>query len=445
MTGAGDDGAPETAAASGGPAHVGDARLLRRTRRRLVAWSGAITLVVLVVLGTAIYATTAWSLASDSTAQLTSRARGLERMIAVGPIPPPAEVPSRFPIGIGFGGERSGSIALVVTPDGMVAGPPDVGVAGIPDEAGITAARAGTTDVRTATAGDTPVRVVSIPVTRGGEVYVLQVVGDRTAEVRTLATLVFVLLVGGLGALALALVGGAVYAGRALVPIRESLRRQREFAADASHELRTPLGVVRGSIEHLERHPDEPVGSVGTALVDMKAEVDHMTGLVDELLLLARADSGTLDIERVPVDLGDSAASALGGLATLAAERTVHVELDAVPTAVVGDPSRLRQLVTILADNAVRHSPPEGHVAVRVAPEARRVVLTVDDAGPGIDPAHLPHVFDRFWRAPGSPGEGAGLGLAIAAWIAQSHGGTISAENRPAGGARFRVSLPLAG
>ena len=84
-------------------------------------------------------------------------------------------------------------------------------------------------------------------------------------------------------------------------------------------------------------------------------------------------------------------------------------------------------------------------MAVRVVPEARRAVLIVDDAGPGIDPAHLPHVFDRFWRAPGSAGEGAGLGLAIAAWIVQSHDGTISAENPPGGGARFRVSLPLAG
>jgi two-component system sensor histidine kinase CiaH len=445
MTDTGGDVTPEAAAASGVPVHVGDARLLRRTRRRLVAWSGAITLVTLLVLGVAIYATTAWSLASDSTTQLTARANGLERMIAVGPVPPPAEVPNRFPIGIGFGGERSGSIALVVTPDGAVAGPPDVGVAGIPDMAGVAAARVGTLDVRTTTAGGTPVRVLSVPLVRDGGTYVLQVVGDRTAEVRTLQTLLLVLLVGGLGALALALVGGAVYAERALVPIRESLRRQREFAADASHELRTPLAVVRGSIDHLERHVDEPVGSVGTALIDMKAEVDHMTGLVDELLLLARADSGTLDIERVPVDLGDTAASALGGVSALAAERTVHVELDAVPTTVVGDPSRLRQLVTILADNAVRHSPPDGHVAVRVAPEARHVVLTVDDAGPGIDPAHLTHVFDRFWRAPGARGEGAGLGLAIAAWIAQSHGGTISAENRPAGGARFRVSLPLAG
>ncbi len=428
-----------------GAAHLGDARLLRRTRLRLVAWSGAITLVVLVALGTTIYITTAWSLASDSTAQLTARAHGLERMIAVGPVPPPAEVPARLPIGIGFGGERSGSIALVITPDGTVAGPPDLGVAGIPDVAGVAAAREGTTDVRTATAGGIPIRIVSIPLVRDGSTYVLQVVGDRTAEVRTLQTLILVLLVGGLGALALALVGGAVYAERALVPIRDSLRRQREFAADASHELRTPLAVVRGSIEHLERHTDEPVGSVGTALTDMKAEVDHMTGLVDELLLLARADSGTIEVERVPVDLGDAAASALGGLSGLAAERTVRVELDAVPVTVVGDPSRLRQLVTILADNAVRHSPPGGSVAVRVVPEARRAVLIVDDAGPGIDPAHLPHVFDRFWRAPGSAGEGAGLGLAIAAWIVQSHDGTISADNPPGGGARFRVSLPLAG
>jgi two-component system, OmpR family, sensor histidine kinase CiaH len=431
-------------ARSTGPSNLGDARLLRRTRLRLVAWSGAITLVVLVVLGLAIYVTTAWSLASAATAQLTARATGLERMIGSAPPPPPAEVPTRLPVGIGFGGERSGSIAIVVTPDGSYAGPADLAVSGIPDLSGIAAARAGSTDVRTATAGGTPVRIVSIPVVRDGATYVLQVVGDRTAEVRTLEILLVVLLVGGLGALALALVGGSVYAERALIPIRESLRRQREFAADASHELRTPLAVVRGSIEHLERHPDEPIASVGSALTDMKAEVDHMTGLVEELLLLARADSGTVEVERVPVDLGDLAASALGGLSTLAAERTVHVELDALPTMVTGDPSRLRQLVTILADNAVRHSPPDGHVVVHVVPDAKRAIVTVEDEGPGIAPADLPHVFDRFWRAPGSPGEGAGLGLAIAAWIVESHGGSILAEDRASGGARFRVSLPLA-
>ena len=108
---------------------------------------------------------------------------------------------------------------------------------------------------------------------------------------------------------------GTIYARRALVPIRESLanqraalRRQREFAADASHELRTPLTVIRSSVEHLERHRDEPVATVGSALEDIDDEVRHMTAIVEDLLLLARSDSGAVALERVPVDLGDVAA-----------------------------------------------------------------------------------------------------------------------------------------
>ena len=119
---------------------------------------------------------------------------------------------------------------------------------------------------------------------------------------------------------------GTVYARRALVPIRESLanqrtalRRQREFAADASHELRTPLTVIRSSVEHLARHRDATVGSVGSALEDIDDEVRHMTSIVEDLLLLARSDSGAVALEHIPVDLGDVAAdgaSAMGKPAT---------------------------------------------------------------------------------------------------------------------------------
>ena len=98
----------------------------------------------------------------------------------------------------------------------------------------------------------------------------------------------------------LSLAGGALYAQRALVPIRESLRRQREFAADASHELRTPLAVVRGNLEHLQRHPDQTVATLHESVEDARATVDHMTELVESLLLLARADSGVVELEAHP-------------------------------------------------------------------------------------------------------------------------------------------------
>jgi two-component system sensor histidine kinase BaeS len=107
-----------------------------------------------------------------------------------------------------------------------------------------------------------------------------------------------------------------------------------------------------------------------------------------------------------------------------------------------GDPLRLRQLATILVDNAVAHCGAGGLVTVTVRPEGDAVTLVVDDDGPGIRPDDLPHVFERFWRADDAPPGGTGLGLAIAAWIVEGHGGTISAASRPEGGARLAVHLP---
>src|SRR5206468_12985277 len=105
-------------------------------------------------------------------------------------------------------------------------------------------------------------------------------------------------------------------------------------------------------------------------------------------------------------------------------------------------PARLRQLAGILVDNALRHAPTGSRVDVRVRTDGPDAVLEVDDTGPGIRPEDLPHLFDRFYRAPGAPGGGTGLGLAIAAWIVEQHHGTISAANRPDGGASFEARLP---
>jgi signal transduction histidine kinase len=261
--------------------------------------------------------------------------------------------------------------------------------------------------------------------------------------------LVLVLLVGGGVALLAASSLGVAYASRALVPIRrslvgqrEALRRQREFAADASHELRTPLTVIRASVDDLQRHPSEPVSRVGTALTDIRDEVDHLTSMVEDLLLLARSDSGAIELERVSVDLGDVATSGAAALGAVAAAKGVVVTVDPEPAEVLGDPTRLRQLVVILVDNAVRHVPAGGHVTVRVRADVSQATVVVEDDGPGIAPEDLPRVFDRFYRAPGASGDGTGLGLAIASWIVERHAGRIEAANRPAGGAALTVRLP---
>ena len=413
-----------------------DARLLRRVRWQLVAWSGGATLVVLLVLGALLYWIVAGSLAHNSVSQLRTRSAGLVDVVGHGR---PIERPL---LGFAFGGQGSGTLAFVVFPEGRWVGPADLTIAGLPEPSSVAAARTAGTDVRTEVVHDVPVRIYSQAVLRNGRQFVVQVVADRTAERNTLAGLLAVLVLGGLAAVVLAGVAGFVYAGRALVPIRESLRRQREFAADASHELRTPLTVIRTSVEHLRRHRRRPVETVGTALDDIEAEVGRLTSLVDDLLLLARADSGAIELERRPVDLADVAADALPPLAQLAGERSVSLVLDPRPAPTVGDAGRLRQVVAILVDNAVRHSPPQGRVVVRTRADRDGASLEVEDEGPGVRDADVERIFDRFWRAPGAPEGGTGLGLAIARWLVERHGGSITVAPAIPHGARFTVRLP---
>jgi signal transduction histidine kinase len=142
-------------------------------------------------------------------------------------------------------------------------------------------------------------------------------------------------------------------------------------------------------------------------------------------------------------DLANAAAEATESLEPVAAQRGVRLVLEVVPAPVRGDDARLRQLAAILVDNAIRHSPSGGRVTVTAGPGPW---LSVEDEGPGIDPAHLDQVFERFWRAPDAPSGGTGLGLAIARWIAERHGGSIQASGRAGGqaGARFTVRLPAA-
>lgn len=422
-----------------------DAQLIRGVRLRLVAWSGVTTLVVLVVLGVALYARAATELRDAGERQLTTRADEI-----VGFLRDPRGRPGGPEFGFRFGGSSSGTFATFVDGDGRPIGPAPAPPDGLPDRASIAAAAVAASgrDIATATVGDVPVRVLTVEVQRrlAGPAY-LQVVGDRTAEVRTLGAIVNVLAVGGLVVVLVALGFGALYAERALVPIRAALagqraalRRQREFAADASHELRTPLTVIRSSVDLLRRHAAQRAPDVRESVDDIDAEVSHLTALVDDLLLLARSDSGAVTVERRTLDVGDLAADAAASLVPAAAARGVAILVDPVPAPLEGDPDKLRRLVLILLDNAIRHSPRGGTVRVRVRAEPRRVTLDVEDDGPGVRPEDMPRVFERFWRAPGAPGGGTGLGLAIAASIVDLHGGTIAVTNRP--GACFGVSLP---
>jgi signal transduction histidine kinase len=287
----------------------------------------------------------------------------------------------------------------------------------------------------------TPMRVFTTRIDFQGQPMQLRVAMDRTLELDTLQSTFLVLLVGGAASLIAAGGLGYRYAGRALVPIQDALRHQREFAADASHELRTPLSVIRSNVEALRRRPMD--GPDQEMLDDIEGEADRMARLVDQLLLLARTDSGAQEVEVRPVDLGEETVDAIEPLARVAQARGVELELDVAPTPLEGDPARLRQLAGILVDNAIRHAPSPGHVWVRVGQTQQHATLTVDDDGPGVRAEDRARVFDRFWRAADAPAGGSGLGLAIAAWIVDRHAGSITVSDRPGGGARFEVRLPV--
>jgi signal transduction histidine kinase len=450
-----DDGAEQAALAA-------DARLIRRTRWRLVLWSGLSTLLVLLVLGAALYGAVAGTLANASVTSLTNRVNpwiarltGNDANSGAG-----ADAPGAA---FGFQPGQGNTYLFAFDAKGQqvqLGREPVVALDGMPVPVSLAAAEKapGGRDVREVTiqigSAAIPARLLTQRFTyqADGQTYYLQALQDRSTEVETLQSLLTVLLVGGGIAVVVSFGFGYVYARRALVPIRESLeaqrealRRQREFAADASHELRTPLTVIRSSVEHLTRHPNRTIAEQREAVDDIEAEVQHLTSLVDDLLLLARSDSGAMALDRLPLDLGDTAFEAASALGRTAEDRGVHVEVDPEPAMVLGDPARLRQLVMILVDNAVRHSPRDGHVTVTVRSAGGTASVEVADQGPGLRDEDMPHVFDRFWRAPGAPSGGTGLGLAIAKWVADRHGGRIGVANRPEGGAVFRVELPAAG
>jgi signal transduction histidine kinase len=217
-------------------------------------------------------------------------------------------------------------------------------------------------------------------------------------------------------------------------------RQRRALLADVSHELRTPLAVIRGSVEAIIDgvHPADEA-HLG-AIVD---ETRVMERLVEDLRTLALAESGTLTLHREPVDPVELVRDVAASFASVAAEAGVSLEVDApeaAPTLDL-DPVRMREVVANLVDNAIRHTPAGGRVEVRVGatPELRIAVI---DTGPGIDPALLPHVFDRFVKGPGS--QGSGLGLAIARDLVTAHGGTIEVQSATTG-TTFTIRIPAAG
>lgn len=233
---------------------------------------------------------------------------------------------------------------------------------------------------------------------------------------------------------------------RMIARLEDALDHNRRFSADASHELRTPLTILRGELEHVIQLRDlrpEVSDSVGSAL----EEIERLAKIVESLLAISRLDSGAAGIEYNPFDLSVLAHATTEQMQLIASEKRIFLSSPASgPVLVVGDETRIKQVLVNLLDNAIKYTAADGHVVVSTATQGDRAVLTVSDDGLGIPPESLSHVFERFYRAEKARTRGSagfGLGLSLVQAVCRAHEGDVSIESTEGRGTTVRVTLPL--
>ena len=457
-------------------------------RLRLTLLYSFILALTLIVFGTVIYFIQSQSTYNAIQASLVQQANGIANNDQRMPRFP--EGPMSLPV-------SPGRWTQVRNPDGTVGGrTADLGDTVLPlSDAGLRSVQRGTPWFETAQVDGEPLLIFSQPQIgpAGRIVRIIQVAAPIAERNQALINLRLILIVGGALMILAAFIMGWVLSGMALEPIHritrtaqaigaerdfnrrvthagpndeigqlattfntmltelesayrqleQALQTQRRFVADASHELRTPLTTIRGNLELLRRQPPMNENDQVNVTADSIGETERLIRLVNDLLVLARADAGRA-LRSEPIALAPLIQDICRQAKQLAPERTIECDAS-VDVTVQGDRDALKQMLLVLLDNAITHTPSSATIKLRVTQDVRRVAIQVRDTGAGIPPDQLVHIFERFYRGDVSrTGKGTGLGLSIAQELAQAQGGTLTVESQLGQGSVFTITLPQA-
>jgi signal transduction histidine kinase len=240
---------------------------------------------------------------------------------------------------------------------------------------------------------------------------------------------------------------GYLFSKRAMVPIQRAYQRQQDFVSDASHELRTPLSIMQTSIEIIEEEQTNLSSFHQKVLVNMKEELARVTRMIGGLLTLARSDSGRLEIIREYFDLRQLAQTASEAFEMLASQSQIRITCQIANDGefiLFGDKERIKQLLYILLDNAIKYNKPGGEIEVKLIKKEHSIIMQIADSGIGIPQERIPNIFERFYRIDVGRSRsqgGAGLGLSIAAWIVDAHEGNIKVTSKLGEGTMVQIIL----
>jgi heavy metal sensor kinase len=237
---------------------------------------------------------------------------------------------------------------------------------------------------------------------------------------------------------------------RMIERLEASFQQMKQFSTDVSHELRTPITAIRGQLE-VALFTAKTTEQYREAMFNALQDIDRLSQIVRALLLLSQAESGQLALQKSRLNLQEVAGDLVDQFQIPAEAAGVKLEADLPEECLVeGDRVQIERMITNLLSNALKFTPEGGTVRLRVVSTPERAEMIVEDNGRGISPEHLPHIFDRFYRVPGSgtapnPEQGLGLGLSFVAWIVKAHRGKVEVDSEAGKGTRFTITLPALG